>query len=278
MANTIYVSDLDGTLLNSQKKVSEKTALILNELIEKGKIQFSVATARTPATVEDILKEIKMREQIIVMNGVALYDLDKHEYHQIEYISPDLVNKIMLAIGKWIEQGFVYTIDNHQLTVHYNQIVGEGRRNFYEERKALKRKKFVLESLASYDNVIYFVFIDTKENIEQIYDLLSCIEGIDRVMYQDIYCENSYLLEVYSDKATKANGIKKLKEKGGYDQVVAFGDQLNDRNMFQVADEAYAVQNAVNEIKKYATGIIGTNDEDSVAQFILELSKEEQGC
>ena len=278
MANTIYVSDLDGTLLNSQKKVSEKTALLLNELIEQGKIQFSVATARTPATVEGILAKLKMREQIIVMNGVALYDLDKHEYHQIEYISPDLVNKIMLAIGKWIEQGFVYTIDNHQLTVHYNQIVGEGRRNFYEERKALKRKKFVLEPLSSYDNVIYFVFIDTKENIEQIHDLLSSIEGIDQVMYRDIYCENSYLLEVYSDKATKANGIKKLKEKGGYDQVIAFGDQLNDRNMFQVADEAYAVQNAVNEIKKYATGIIGTNDEDSVAQFILELSKEEKEC
>ncbi len=97
-------------------------------------------------------------------------------------------------------------------------------------------------------------------------------------MYQDIYCENSYLLEVYSERATKANGIKKLKAKGHFDKVIVFGDQLNDQNMFQMADEAYAVENAVEEIKQYATGIIGTNNEDSVAKFIDHLSKEESEC
>lgn len=278
MKKTIYISDLDGTLLNTQKTISGQSAAILNELIQDRQVHFSVATARTPATVEGILQPIHMKEQIIVMNGVALYDLDKHEYESVEYIEADLVKQMTKALGKWISQGFIYTIENHRLTVHYDEIKGEGRINFYEERKNLSHKKFIREPLIRDDHVIYFVFIDTKENIQEINHLLEPISGIGRVMYQDIYCENSYLLEVYSERATKANGIKKLKAKGHFDKVVVFGDQLNDQNMFQMADEAYAVQNAVEEIKQYATGIIGTNNEDSVAKFIDHLSKEESEC
>ena len=118
--------------------------------------------------------------------------------------------------------------------------------------------------------MIYFVFIDSKENIQIIHDILSNIEGIGLIMYKDIYDKESYLLEVYSTRATKANGIKKLKGEGNYTKVISFGDQLNDLNMFQEADEAYAVGNAVKEIKKIATAVIGTNDEGSVARFIYE--------
>lgn len=282
MEKTIYISDLDGTLLNSKKQIPEQSVMLLNELIEDEKIHFSVATARTPATVENILRDIKMKEPIIVMNGVSLYDLKTHEYSQVEYINPDLVGRIIEVLGEWMNQGFIYTIHNHKLTVHYNKLIGKGRINFYEERKHLKYKKFTSEPLTNYDQVIYFVFIDTKENIQVIHDMLQCVEGISSVMYKDIYDKESYLLEVYSIKATKANGIKKLKKDGLYSKVISFGDQLNDLNMFQEADEAYAVGNAAKEIKKLATAVIGTNDEGSVARFIYEhvngQSKEEEKC
>lgn len=282
MDKVIYISDLDGTLLNNEKKISRVSADLLNELIDSKALHFSVATARTPATVENILSDVHMKEWIIVMNGVALYDLVNHQYHQVEYISSDLVQVILKALGDWTSQGFIYTITEHKLTVYYDQIIGEGRRKFYEERKNLSHKKFVQKPLVSYDQVIYFVFIDTKARIQQIYDGLQGIEGIDKVMYQDIYCEDSYLLEVYSHKATKSNGIKKLKELGGYHKVIAFGDQLNDKSMFELAQESYAVENATSIIKEMATGIIGSNEEDSVARFIkthLEgKSKEENKC
>lgn len=282
MDKVIYISDLDGTLLNNEKKISKVSTELLNELIESKALHFSVATARTPATVENILSDVHMKEWIIVMNGVALYDLVNHQYHQVEYISSDLVQEILKALGDWTSQGFIYTIADHKLTVYYDQIIGEGREKFYEERKNLSHKKFVQKPLVSDEQVIYFVFIDTKARIQQIYDCLQGIEGIDKVMYQDIYCEDSYLLEVYSHKATKSNGIKKLKSLGGYHKVIVFGDQLNDKSMFELAHESYAVENAASIIKEMATGIIGSNEEDSVARFIkthLESkSKEENKC
>ena len=56
----LFVSDLDGTLLNKNKEISDYSKRELNKLIEKG-INFTVATARTPATVVDILDGINIK-------------------------------------------------------------------------------------------------------------------------------------------------------------------------------------------------------------------------
>lgn len=53
-------------------------------------------------------------------------------------------------------------------------------------------------------------------------------------------------------------------------RVVAFGDAINDIPMFQIADECYAVENAVEELKALATGIITSNEQDGVAKWLLE--------
>lgn len=65
MNQTIYISDLDGTLLNSKKEVSKISATLLNEAIEEG-VHFSIATARTPATVENILCNVKVKSRLLL--------------------------------------------------------------------------------------------------------------------------------------------------------------------------------------------------------------------
>ena len=52
------------------------------------------------------------------------------------------------------------------------------------------------------------------------------------------------------------------------ERVVVFGDGKNDIDMFELADEAYAVQNAHPDLKKYATAIIASNDDDGVAKWL----------
>ena len=74
-------------------------------------------------------------------------------------------------------------------------------------------------------------------------------------------------------KATKAHAIKKLKEMWGCDRVVSFGDAVNDIPMFEISDESYAVENAVDELKAVATGIIESNVDDGVAKWLLKNAK-----
>lgn len=275
MGHTLFISDLDGTLLNSKQQIPPRVKEKLKTLIDEREIHFSIATARTPATVELILEGVDIQDPIIVMNGTALYDLKQHSYIQVEKIEPDLVEQIVSVLDEWMKQGFIYAIKEDKLTVHYDILEGEGRINFYNERKNLFYKKFVKEPLQANEEVIYFMFLDTKENIQAIFNLLQGIRGIDMVMYKDLYSKEGYLLEIYSERATKANGIKKLRAYGDYQKVICFGDQLNDINMFHEADEAYAVSNAVEELKKLATAVIGSNEKGSVIQFIeVYINKE----
>jgi hydroxymethylpyrimidine pyrophosphatase-like HAD family hydrolase len=59
-----------------------------------------------------------------------------------------------------------------------------------------------------------------------------------------------------------------VKEQFGFSRLVVFGDGLNDIPMFDVADESYAVANALEEVKRIATGVIGSNEEDAVTEFL----------
>ena len=69
--------------------------------------------------------------------------------------------------------------------------------------------------------------------------------------------------------ASKANAISKLKNMWGCTRIISFGDAVNDIPMFEISDECYAVSNAVDELKALATGIIGSNEDDGVAKWLL---------
>lgn len=266
---TLYITDLDGTLLSSTRQISEYTSKCLNKLIESG-MSFSIATARTPATVEELVVDINVNVPVVLMNGAVIYDLSTHRYLDIAYISQSILQEVKSALVDYLSEAFIYTISNDKLEVYYTEPMNKAQYTFYEERKDKKQKRFVCSELVDETKVIYFVFMDSQEKIKVIYEAIKDIKGLALAMYKDIYSEDTYLLEVYSQEATKANGVLKIKEQFGYKKVICFGDNMNDLSMFNVADESYAMDNAVDELKEIATGIIKSNDDDGVARYIKE--------
>jgi hydroxymethylpyrimidine pyrophosphatase-like HAD family hydrolase len=86
------------------------------------------------------------------------------------------------------------------------------------------------------------------------------------------YSPGWYWLTIHDYKASKDQAIKTLIQEYGYDQnqLTVFGDNVNDIKMLKSASEAVAVRNATDELKRYATRIIGSNEEDSVVKYIKE--------
>ena len=80
-------------------------------------------------------------------------------------------------------------------------------------------------------------------------------------------------MEIIPGTVSKANAILQLKKYLGADYIVAFGDGMNDLEMFELADESYAVENAVDELKAIATEVIDSNDSDGVARWLYNKSK-----
>ena len=100
-----------------------------------------------------------------------------------------------------------------------------------------------------------------------IYELFSRDGRFRCTIQQELY-RPEYWCEIMPRKATKAEAIKSLKALWNCDRIVSFGDAINDIPMFELSDECYAVENAVPELKKAATGIIDSNDQDGVAKWL----------
>lgn len=267
---TLYISDLDGTLLDSNAEISAYTADKLNLLIQKG-LEFSVATARTNATVVKMLKNVNISTPVILMNGVAIYDLKKDCYVDVKPISKNGKNVLFNVIKNNIKSGFIYSIDNNELSTYYENTDSPNAIAFIEERQKKYNKKFIKVNSFSEcinKNIVYYSIDDKKEVLAEAYKLLAKCEDLRVEFYRDIYNTEHWYLEVCSSEASKKNAVITLKNMSGFEKVICFGDNLNDLPMFEASDEAYAVMNAKDEVKAAADGIIESNNDNGVVKFI----------
>ena len=272
----LFVTDLDGTLLNSNKEVSIKSTEILNKLIDNG-VNFTVATARTPATVVDLLQDVNLKLPAVLMNGVLLYDIKEEKYINIKEIGKDTVDKVFDVLNKFDKNAMVYGIRNNHLWVYHKEFEYSWEYNFYKERADRKQKTFLkvenYQECINESKIINFIVFDKYEKIKGIYEELKKIDEISVEYYEDIYEKGCYFLEAYSAEASKANGIKLLSDYIEHDKLICFGDNLNDIPMFELADECYATANAVERVKEISTNVIGSCDEDGVALFMEKKLK-----
>lgn len=269
---TLYVSDMDGTLLAPNAELSQYSIKTLNKLIEKG-IHFSVATARTAATVLQMLKPVDIRLPIILMNGVAVYDITAGNYVKVNYISESSVKHLVQCLKTHQRSGFLYSIKDGELSTFYEKSDSEHAKRFIAERQKLYKKRFTQTpdfSLLPMDDKVYFSICDKSEKLSALYQDLQKDPGLHVEFYRDVYERDYWYLEVCSSEASKYNAVRFLREKYGFDKVVCFGDNLNDLPMFRASDEGYAVENAREEVKQAAREVIGGNYADGVVRWLEE--------
>lgn len=270
---TLYISDLDGTLLDADKETSPFTRETLNNLTADG-LHFSIATARTASSALQILSELNINIPVILMNGVLIYDMKTERYINIEALSPATALKITEVFENYGETGFMYAINNDKPVTFFESLGNKVMKDFHDERVTRYSKKF--EKIENFkagipDNqIIYFTLMDEYQPLKDMLEDFRNIEGLEAVLYRDIYSESSWFLELHSIKATKYNAVKYIREHYGFDRIIGFGDNLNDIPLLKACDEFYAVSNAIAELKEAATGIIGENTGDGVAKYIFE--------
>lgn len=275
---TLYITDLDGTFFTNSGTVSEESRRIVNTLTKQG-LLFSVATARSQLTVKDLLHGLSVPAPIALMNGVFLYDLEKDRTVSYHEISPRAFSEVVAAFQahKKAPMLFLYG-DDGQLSVQYTRLDLQINRDFYQARKKVLGERFYQVDrlqIPKMQHAVYVNLVDTFESLQPITKILKTVNGIRFSFYGDTYTDY-WFLEVYSADASKANGANELKALLHADRLVAFGDNYNDLPLFAVADEKYAVENAVAEVKAQATAVIDSNEKNGVAKFLQEHFQGEQ--
>lgn len=269
---TLYISDLDGTLLSHNATLSKRTVRIINELMSQG-VLFTAATARSIASVKYILKDLELTLPIILMNGVCIYDPVKKDYINVETFSREDANILISMIEDNNLKGFLYTVNKGKLATYYEELSNRSLKGFYEERVNKYNKPFTkVDSFSTLINepIIYFTLMDYKKNLEHLNQLVKKLPNINSVFYKDNYNKDMWYLEIFSKKASKSHAVQYLRSYLGIDSIVGFGDNQNDVALFDACDKSYAVENAISELKLKANGIIGSNTKDAVAVWLKE--------
>lgn len=271
MSKILYVSDLDGTLLNSDKTVSDFTAGVVNGLVEKG-LSFSYATARSNVTASIVASKITPKAPVILQNGTFIYDNASGEMlysHCFEKADVDEIITDILDIG--VNPLVFSVIDGRQKFSYLADKIYKEIAEFLDDHKNDERDNPVSQKEDLYvGEPFYFTCIEETEKLGALYEKFknrfSCVYG------KDIY-SGYYWLEIMPPNTNKANAILKLKELLGCDKIISFGDGINDIEMFKISDECYAPENADEALKPLATAIIESNNDDGVAKWLLKNAR-----
>lgn len=269
-AKTLYVTDLDGTLLHNDKSLSDYTINTLNKLIEQG-ILITYATARSFQSAWEITHDIHFTIPVIARNGTVFANQILKKESAISHFSKREVGKLKALLTGIIEHiGFVTAyFDGKMIKSYRNLEICPGFQKYVAEHVNDKRMRAISAEEDLFDgNVTYVTLIAEKNELQPIYEKIKNAGNWECVFQKDTYGDE-YWLEICPPNATKAKAVLKCKEKLGCDRVVVFGDSINDLSMFAIADEACAVENGLEEVKKAATTIIPSNENDGVATYLI---------
>lgn len=261
---SFYVSDLDGTLLRSDATLSPYTSQTINRLVERGML-FSYATARSYVTATKATQDIRCQIPLIVYNGALVIDNATGKILLSNFLedAPGLLNYLLNCQVYPIVYAYLDGIEYFSYLKH--RCTPE-MQSFLNSRKGDPRDRPVDSfSALCQGEIFYITCIDAPHKLEPIY---RAYQNRYHCIYQQDFYTGAQWLEILSLKASKAKAIAHLKPLLNYDRLIVFGDGKNDIDMFQLANESYAVQNAHEELKQLATAIIGSNDEDGVARWL----------
>ncbi|MEY8380492.1 Cof-type HAD-IIB family hydrolase [Ileibacterium valens] len=268
---TLVVSDLDGTLLDSQKNVGQRTKEAIEDLKNKG-ILFGIASGRPVESIIKLSKKWGIDDSIsfiIGMNGGAMYD---NRLHQKEEFA-NMDGELLLSVIKFIRQG----VDKHFGKVHFE--VMDGNTRYVEwsspytlENADLYGEAEVIKDLDSYMPGRRFDKLIIRSDPQDQPALIEYSKGYQSPMFNAFATAND-LFEYVDPQINKGYGLQKICDHYGLDlaHVVAFGDEANDVEMLSLAGNGVAMKNATLPARMASNIILDhTNDEEGEARYIQD--------
>ena len=261
---TLYISDLDGTLLDATPKTSEYTNAVIKELHDND-IIFSFATARSYTTAKKVTRGLSMKYPAVVHNGTFIVDTQGKILAKNTFSKEDANFIIDTLLSLEINPIVYALIDEKEQFSYIRSKLNNETLAFLSTREDDPRNREIYSDSNLYDGEVYYFTLIGDENktqplFEQLKDRFQCY------FQRDLY-SGDYWLEILPKGATKANAVKQLASMLSCEKIVAFGDGINDVEMFSIADECYAVENAESVLKEKATDIIEKNTENGVAKW-----------
>ncbi|WP_029033245.1 Cof-type HAD-IIB family hydrolase [Salinimicrobium terrae] len=256
----LVVSDMDGTLLNSKHEVSPQFIRIFRELQQQD-IKFAVASGRQYYSLSERMDAIKDELIYIAENGAIVMHRDEqlHIVPMEKEVVHEIIKEVRKLGGKYLilcgrDQAYIESTDPEFM---------EPFLNHYEKYK-------VVDDLLEVKDDLFLKFTICDLSGAEKNSLPHLKHFKNRLQ---VKLSGEIWIDFNDKEAQKGNALKAVQEKMGVkeEETVAFGDYLNDIELFQHSGYSYAMKNAHQEVKDVATHHAGSNDELGVEKVLEEL-------
>ena len=257
----LIASDMDGTLLTTDKRLPEDFTEVVRALYKKG-VSFCIASGRQYASLRRDLEELVPELVFIAENGALIMEHDRQLF--IDPLEGCDLPAIVRAAGG-LDQ--VYPVICRSDCALVDKSASEA---FIDELRMYYEQTFVVENLAEkcddFHDVCKVAFYDAGDAATHALPvLMERLGGCHSVILS-----GANWVDVMKPGVNKGRAMRMLQEIKGIspDQCMAFGDYLNDLEMLESVTESYAMENALDEIKRIARHIAASNDDDGVMRVV----------
>ena len=221
----LFISGLDDTLLGSSDLLSDYSKVELNRMLDDG-VNFTLSTMRTPASLMEPMRDIRLKLPVIAMDGAVLYDIREKMYLKVYVISHQTSREMLSFIREAGMKCFINVIIDDMLIIYYEEMEDEIQNRLVKEMRRSPYRNYVKRDLPEDEDVVYFMLLDRKEKIAGFYQKLKdhgYTEELKILMYDsDDYPGYAYI-KIYNKNARKENMVMYLKSMLGIEKTVTFG-------------------------------------------------------
>lgn len=265
----LIVSDIDGTLLRSDKHVSNTTKDKITQLIGEGHL-FAIATGRMHGAGKIITQELDYDGFLISCNGAVVKHLKTGEVIQAIELEPSLAAMVTKVCEKYKAYYHLYDIETIYASAN-KHLAGMYAKGMAKLPEAYQFTVMFPEHLPPLVGTIPIykigLYHEDPATFEAIMTELKVIEGLETCKS----LETSF--DVMAKGVSKATGIEAIRSHFGIpiEDVIAFGDNENDIDMISYAGVGVAMSNATDELKAVANFVTMSNDEDGLVYALEKL-------
>ena len=266
--------DMDGTLLNSEKKISDKTVEAINKAIEAGKIVI-LNTGRCPAELKEYREVLPRLRYVNCVSGALVYDYEEERSIYESPLSEEEV-KTLIQIGKETDE-----------MVHLMDIT-----SVVEKDKVPRMNDYYMgvyqsmyEEVTTQVDNIYDYYVGNPYSVHKlnIYHHSKAARDHTRKAIKEAGLElemkdsGATGLEMNAKGIDKGTGLKQLCHHLGIsiEETIVVGDADNDKEALETAGLAVAMGNAKESIKEISDVIVSDNDHDGCTEVIEKYILEE---
>ncbi len=267
--------DLDGTLLNTKKELTDYTKEILTQAIERG-VVILTATGRPYTGIPEELRAFPGMRYALTSNGARIIDrekMDENEGVLTEHLLPLADAKKALEIMEKYDtlqevyfDGQGYAEEEKMQEIHRYHHSPHMQEYARKSRICVSTLEEIIEQENRAMDKVQGLFADMKER-EQAWQELKQIENLELVG------SLKYNIEINAAGVNKGKGLLELGKILGIsrEEIMAFGDGDNDIEMLREVGFGVAMKNADDEVKEVADYVTESNDEDGVAKAIARF-------